>query len=237
MHAMDVRMNLIKYYDILNDNTVSYGLSQAETNIAALIAKYPGLTTNMYLYNMTTSQTTLSIDSIATHATIGSNYTPTSSGAAVVISDVTDVVLQDMHVLFVTQYAAATATTPFHVNTIGTFGARGYMHPHAYYFVFYQLSNTQVLVFYADMSVDFFAPSFRLAGDMIFEENSRSKTVCGLEENYYALPATEKDSYGETYPLYRHLLTKNTLRSTIIHFYLRNAHTNKNDFIINYIPC
>lgn len=166
MHAMDVRMNLIKYYYTLNDNTVNYGLSQAETNIAALVAKYPGLTTNMYLYNMTTSQTTLSTDSIATSATIGTNYTPTPLGAATVISDVTDVVLQDMHVLFVTQYAAATANTHFDVNTIATFGARGYMHPHAYYFVLYQLSNTQVLMFYADMSVDFFAPSFRLAGDM-----------------------------------------------------------------------
>ena len=166
MHAIDVRMNLVKYYHTLDVDTFGYGLEQAETNITALIDKYPGLTTNMHIYNMTNTQTTLSINSMVTQATIGNNHTPTPLGATTIINDVTDVVLQDMHVLFVTQYAAATTNTPFNVNTIGTFGARGYMHPHAYYFVFYQLSNTHVLVFYADMSTDFFAPSFRLTGDM-----------------------------------------------------------------------
>jgi hypothetical protein len=73
-----------------------------------------------------------------------------------------------MHTLFVTQYAMATAidAAPVPTYTIGTFGSRGHLHPHAYYFLFYQLSPTQVLMFYVDMSTDFFAPSFRLAGDM-----------------------------------------------------------------------
>lgn len=166
VHAMDVRMNIVKYHHVKNVNTFGYGITHAEANIGTLLTKYPELATNVYLYTITTEQSTLSIDSTATKAAVGTGHTAQESETATVITDVTDPVMRDMHTLFVTQYAMANTITAAPTYTIGTFGARGHLHPHAYYFLFYQLSSTQILMFYADMSTEFFAPSFRLAGDM-----------------------------------------------------------------------
>jgi hypothetical protein len=168
IHAMDIRMNFVKYHHMKNVNTFGYGITHAEASIGTLLTKYPGLAANIYLYTIADNQSTLSIDSIATKAVVGSEHAAQPSGTPTVIDDITDPVLRDMHTLFVTQYAMATAidAAPVPTYTIGTFGSRGHLHPHAYYFLFYQLSPTQVLMFYVDMSTDFFAPSFRLAGDM-----------------------------------------------------------------------
>jgi hypothetical protein len=166
IHAMDIRMNFVKYHHVKTVNTFGYGLTHAEANIGTLISKYPGMATNIYIYTFANEQTTLSSDSIATQAIVGTGHAPQETGTATVISNVTDPVLKDMHTLFVTQYTAATVTSPVPAYTIGTFGARGHLHPHAYYFLFYQISTTQIFMFYVDMSTDFFAPSFKLAGDM-----------------------------------------------------------------------
>ena len=166
VHAMDARMNFVKYHHMKNVNTFGYGITHAEASIGTLLTKHPGLATNIYIYTIATNQSTLSSDSIATQAIVGTGHAPQETGTATVISNVTDPVLRDMHTLFVTQYTATTVTSPVPAYTIGTFGARGHLHPHAYYFLFYQISPTQILMFYVDMSTDFFAPTFRLAGDM-----------------------------------------------------------------------
>jgi hypothetical protein len=164
IHAMDIRMNIVQYHNVKNVDTFGYGLTHAEANIGTLIGKYPDLATNIYIYTMASNETTLSIDSIATKTIVGTGHVAQTSGPDTVIDDVTDPILRDMHALFVTQYA--TDTTPIPIHTVGKFGARGHLHPHAYYFLFYQLTTTQILMFYIDMSTDFFAPSFRLTGDM-----------------------------------------------------------------------
>ena len=166
IHAMDIRMNFVKYHHVKNVNTFGYGITHAEANIGTLISKYPELATNIYIYTFANEQTTLSSDSIATQAVVGTGHAPQETGSPSAISNVTDPVLKDMHTLFVTQYSATTVTSPVPTHTIGAFGARGHLHPHAYYFLFYQISTTQIFMFYVDMSTDFFAPSFRLAGDM-----------------------------------------------------------------------
>ena len=166
IHAMDARMNLVKYAHVKNVNTFGYGITQSEANIGTLLTKYPGLANNVYIYTIANGQAIFSIDSIATKAVVGTGHVAQASGPATVITDVTDPVLQDMHTLFITQYAIANAVSTAPTFTVGTFGARGHLHPHAYYFLYYQLTPTQILMFYADMSTNFFAPAFRLAGDM-----------------------------------------------------------------------
>ena len=164
IHATDTHMNIVQYYHRQNIDTFAYGLAHANSKIQTLIHKYTDLNDNIYIYTMAENENTLSLDSTAAKATVTSTHVTTASGPNTVIDQITDPVIRDMHALFVTQYA--TNTTPIPIHTVGKIGARGHLHPHAYYFIFYQLSNTQILMFYADMSTNFFSPSFQLTGDM-----------------------------------------------------------------------
>ena len=166
IHAMDTRMNIIQYYHIQNIDTFGYGITHANSKVQALINKYTDMNDNIYIYTFAENENTLSLDSITAKANITQEHVASPTEPYTIIDQITDPVMRDMHALFVSQYAATTTHAPIPIHTVGKIGARGHLHPHAYYFIFYQLSNTQILMFYADMSTSFFAPSFQLTGDM-----------------------------------------------------------------------